>query len=315
MLKERGFYKGVNLGGWLSQCDYSHDRLYGFIKDEDFAVIAGWGLDHVRIPVDYNVIDDGNGGPVEEGFALIDNAIAQCEKNGLNVVLDLHKTAGYSFDAGEKEAGFFCSADLQERYYKLWENIARRYGSKNKNVAFELLNEVTDKEFCESWKNIIKTCIGRIRVYAPDTIIIVGSYWYNSPEALPDLDEPYDKNTVYNFHCYQPMCFTHQGAYWMEEMKAVRTVFEESGTDEALFEKFFAPALEKAAKHGADLYCGEYGVIDIASAEDALKWYKVINRVFEKYGLSRAAWSYREMDFGISDKRMDGVRGELIKYL
>ncbi len=27
MLKDSGFYKGINLGGWLSQCDYSEERL------------------------------------------------------------------------------------------------------------------------------------------------------------------------------------------------------------------------------------------------------------------------------------------------
>ena len=35
-LKEKGFYKGVDLGGWLSQCDYSEDTLNNFIKEEDF---------------------------------------------------------------------------------------------------------------------------------------------------------------------------------------------------------------------------------------------------------------------------------------
>ena len=58
MLKELGFYKGVNLGGWFSQCDYSRERLDTFITEPDFAKIAGWGFDHVRIPIDYNVIQN-----------------------------------------------------------------------------------------------------------------------------------------------------------------------------------------------------------------------------------------------------------------
>ena len=52
MLKEMGFYKGVNLGGWFSQCDYSRERLDNFITEKDFAQIAAWGFDHVRIPID-----------------------------------------------------------------------------------------------------------------------------------------------------------------------------------------------------------------------------------------------------------------------
>ena len=42
-LKELGFVRGVNLGGWMSQCDYSEDRLEHFITERDFAVIASWG--------------------------------------------------------------------------------------------------------------------------------------------------------------------------------------------------------------------------------------------------------------------------------
>ena len=34
-LKERGFYRGVNLGGWMSQCDYSEERLGGFITEAE----------------------------------------------------------------------------------------------------------------------------------------------------------------------------------------------------------------------------------------------------------------------------------------
>ena len=41
----------------------------------------------------------------------------------------------------------------------------------------------------------------------------------------------------------------------------------------------------------------------------------MIHTAFEKYGIGRAAWSYRQMDFGLSDARMDGVRAELVKVL
>ena len=56
-----GFKKGVNLGGWLSQCDYSRERLEGFITEDDIIRIAMWGADHVRIPFDYNIITDSYG--------------------------------------------------------------------------------------------------------------------------------------------------------------------------------------------------------------------------------------------------------------
>ena len=91
--------------------------------------------------------------------------------------------------------------------------------------------------------------------------------------------------------------------------------FEDSVTSEEYFEELFSTAIAKAKEHGTTLYCGEYGVIDVVGAEDSLKWFKVINKVFEKYGISRSVWTYKEMDFGIADSKYDGTREELIKYL
>ena len=316
MLKEMGFYKGINFGGWLSQCDYSDDRLDHFIEEKDFETVASWGMDHVRIPIDYNVLENEDGSYKAKGFERIDRAVKCARKNGLNVVLDLHKTAGYSFDEGEGEGGFFDDEKLQERFYLLWEEIVKHYHSDHKHIAFELLNEVTSRDFIDKWNRISNTCIERIRKIAKDSLILVGSYDNNGVEAVKDLDKPYDDKIIFNFHCYDPLEFTHQGAYWTDRIdRNKRIPFSESGVTEAYFEKLFSSAIEKAEECGTELYCGEYGVIDVVPPEDALKWYSAIHSVFEKHQIAHAAWSYKEMDFGLSDARMDAVRKDLVKVL
>ncbi len=316
MLKDKGFYRGVNLGGWLSQCDYSQERLDTFITEADIEKIASWGLDHVRLPIDYNVVETDEGAYKEDGFARIALAIEWCKKNHLNIVLDLHKTLGFSFDSGEKQSGFFDNEKLQERFYCLWEKFAKHFGNDPDHVAFELLNEVTAKEFIDTWNKVSAECIKRIRKYAPDTLILVGSYYNNSACAVKDLAPRYDDKVIYNFHCYDPLKFTHQGAYWTDAINPdERIAFDDADITPAFFDDFFASALEKAKHENSPLYCGEYGVIDVVSPEDTVKWYKAIHEIFEKYGISRSAWSYKQMDFGLSDKRLDGVREELLKYL
>ena len=315
-MRALGFRRGVDLGGWFSQCDYSRDRLDHFIEKKDFGVIASWGLDHVRIPVDYNVLEMEDGRPDEEGFARIEKALGWCREYGLKAVFDLHKTAGFSFDDGENETGFFRSAAYQERFYRLWEEIAKRFGQDSENLAFELLNEVTEESYIDAWNRISTECIRRIRKTAPDILILVGSYHNNSAEALKDLAAPADENVIYNFHCYEPVSFTHQGAYWVSWLDPeIRMSFEEADIPEDFFDRCFAPALEAARKYDTGLYCGEYGVIDLVSPEDTLKWYRKIHEAFEKYDIPRCAWSYREMDFGLSGARLDGVREELLKLL
>ena len=316
-MKDFGFYRGVNLGGWFSQCDYSRERLDHFIEEKDIDVIAGWGLDHVRIPMDYNVLEKEDGSLNPEGFDRIARAVGWCEKRGLKVVLDLHKTAGYSFDAGENEGGFFHSDAYQERFYRLWEGLAARFNEPDR-IAFELLNEVTDQSVIGEWNRIAAECIRRIRLIAPHSLILVGSYWNNSPAAVKDLDLPADDRVIYNFHCYDPLNFTHQGATWIPDPAfdpGRRVAFEQMEITPEYFEGQFASAISTAAERGTTLYCGEYGVIEEATPEDTVKWFRTINEVFEKHQIARSAWSYRRMNFGLSDARLDGVRDELIKYL
>ena len=315
MLKELGFKKGVNLGGWFSQCDYSEDRLNNFITEADFKQIADLGFDHVRIPIDYNVIQNPDGTMRPDGLGRIDAALALCNKYGLRAVLDLHKTPGYSFDAGEKEAGFFESEAYQERFYWIWETLAEWFAGMSDRVAFELLNEVTEARFLPAWKRISRECVRRIRFFAPDTIILLGSYNWNSARTVPELDAPYDDKMIYNFHFYEPHVFTHQGAYWMPELQNTRMAYADCGASEAWFEDFLAPAVEKAEKEHCELYCGEFGVIDIVPPEEAVKWFRDLHKVFERHGIAHAMWSWKQMDFGLIDARMDGVRDELLTLL
>lgn len=343
MRKWIGYEKGVNLGGWLSQCDYSKEHLGNFIKEEDIKRLSTWGIDHLRLPIDYNVLREEKGTFKEDGFDYVAKAVAWCRKYHLNIILDLHKTAGYSFDKDEQEKGFFVDEAYQEYFYSLWEEIARRFHNVGDGVAFELLNEVTDEKTMDAWNRISQECIRRIRKIAPTVKILVGGYWNNSVAAVKDLAMPADENIVYNFHCYEPLIFTHQGASWVENMpEDFRLSFDHDmsvfrdrtkeylpdnmimlepakdihhALDSEFFEKLFAEAVAVAEERNVALYCGEYGVIDRAAPEDALKWYRSIHEAFEKCQIGRAAWCYRGMNYGLTDAHMDPVRRKVIREL
>lgn len=338
-----GYQKGINLGGWFSQCDYTTKRYDTFITREDIKNLSSWGIDHVRVPIDYNLVEDNEGNFIESGFLYLQNILDWCEIYHLNMVLDLHKTIGYSFDQEEKEDGFFTNERYQEYFYSLWEEFAKRYGKYKNRLAFELLNEVTDIAYCEAWNRISGECIKRIRRICPDIDILVGGYWNNNVKAVKDLAPPFDEHIIYNFHCYDPLIFTHQGATWVEGMnpdyrfsynhtyqeyydqfelilkdtmgglQKVANMNEPFGSD--FFRTIFAEAVQVAEERNVALYCGEYGVIDLAQPEDTLKWYQAIHEVFEENGIGRAAWTYHEMDFGLNDEHYAGIIDELKNYL
>lgn len=339
-----GYTHGVNLGGWLSQCNYEKSHCDTFITEADIKIIKSWGMDHVRLPVDYNMFQDKNGALIEYGFTYVQNCIDWCKNNQLNMILDLHKTVGYSFDAGEKETGLFdTNSTYQGQFLALWKEFTRRYAKYEDMLCFELLNEVTDQSYSKPWNALAKQCIQMIRKSAPTIKILVGSYWNNSITSVKDLDPPYDENIIYNFHCYDPLIFTHQGAPWVgkdmnldfrmpfdatfaeyqkysdEKLTQMSPSFagfpQDKSPDASYFETLFAETLKIAEERNVRLYCGEYGVIDRVAPEETLKWFKEISKVFNAHGIGRAVWSYKKMDFGISDQRLDGVRAELLKLL
>lgn len=344
MMKFTGFEKGINLGGWISQCkEYTKEHYDSFICKKDLENIKNLGFDHVRLPVDYNVIMTDDGKFLEEGFSYIDRGVEWAEAYGLNVIVDLHKTCGYMFDtnAVPNPDAFFFDKGLQDIFIKIWEKIAARYASKSDMVAYELLNEIVNPALENEWNEIATRAFKAVRALAPESWIVVGGVDYNSVSAVPGIKVPVDEKTVFTFHCYEPLVFTHQKAPWVVDMPAdfevsypgssieyIReksrlipqarhgAIFAESMNnlkiDDNFFTSLFEPALKTAEKIGVPLYCGEYGVIDRAPAEDSERWFNDIHRALEKHGIGRALWSYKKMDFGLMDAHYDAIRSAVI---
>lgn len=345
MRKLEGFQKGVNLGGWISQfAEYDHEHFRTFITKADIAYIASLGFDHVRVPVDYNVLEDEDGNVLETGFGYLENCFLWCREYGLHMLIDLHECYGYSFDPLKKDmdrSRFFYDEALQARFLKLWQEIARRFGQYPEEVAFEPLNEVVLFDVAEAWNKVVARYIATMRAIAPKSWLIIGGVCYNSVLSVPMLEKPADDRIVYNFHCYEPMIFSHQGAYWMEKMpldyritypqtvatyraETTRVLEEESGAvfmenvtamDPSFFECIFQPALEAAEKNNAPLYCGEYGVIDLADNPSKIRWLRDIHTAFAKYNIGHALWNYKEKDFGFVDEKFKEIQDDFIACL
>lgn len=344
MRRFEGFQKGVNLGGWISQfAKYDHQHFRNFITEADIAYIASLGFDHVRVPVDYNVLEDEDGNPLETGFGYLRNCLNWCSAHNLNMLIDLHECYGYSFDPLKKDmdrSKFFYDEVLQARFLNLWKRIAQEFKDYPDRVAFEPLNEVVLWDVADAWNALIRKYIETIRSIAPKAWLVIGGVCYNSVMSVELLEKPYDDRVVYNFHCYEPMIFSHQGAYWMEQFPSdyritypqsvevyraeTKKILGEGGTlflpevtemGPAYFEIIFKAALEAAEKNNAPLYCGEYGVIDLADNPSKIRWLKDIHTAFAKFSIGHALWNYKEKDFGFVDERFQEVKDDFIAVI
>jgi endoglucanase len=331
---------GVNLGGWLSQYPADDDQHFKtFITAEDIRRIAGWGFDHVRLPVDYPVLADEERPGIyrSRGFDYLLQAIEWCKDAGLRVVLDLHSAPGYRFDAAGQSTLFSDSA-RQEQFVALWGVLAERLHSEPDEVAFELLNEVVLPE-SGPWNRLARAALTRIRQVDAGRLVIIGANRYASADQLQYLDIQPDPNVLYTFHFYEPMLVTHQKAYWVPwlmafdraveypgrvpdpkrllqlqpEMRSFVRKYSRQAMDSELLRQSLRPALDFVRRSGQAVYCGEYGVIDRASRETRLRWTRDFVDLLREYGIGRALWSYKAMDFGLVDGEGRIVSEELIR--
>jgi endoglucanase len=153
--------RGVGLGGWMNmenfitgypatesqmrasvtavlgpeRADRFFDRLLRrFFEDEDAALLAGLGVNCVRIPINYRhfVRDERPFELREEGFERLDGVVRLCAEHGIYSVIDLHAAPGcqnqhWHSDNPTHIAAFWQHPHFQDRVVHLWQALAARY--------------------------------------------------------------------------------------------------------------------------------------------------------------------------------------------
>ncbi len=332
---------GVNLGGWISQYpDYDYQYFDTFITREDILRIADWGMDHVRLPVDYPVLEQDSrpGMYLERGFGYIEHCLDWCRENHLNTILDLHKAPGFSFDTLDQNT-LFGSPILQERYLALWEGIARRFlGRLDETLAFELLNEIVLPDSAP-WNSLVRRVLERIRSIDAKRLIIIGGNRYNAVDELPNLELFDDANILYTFHFYSPLAVTHQKAPWVPALVDYNREVDYPGEapdlaafldahpehrarlgveagvrfDRQYLDRTLAPAVDFSRRIAQPVYCGEFGVYNKVNMATRLNWTRDYVALLNEYAIGHAIWNYKSLDFGLVDRDGKIVNQELVK--
>jgi len=86
---------------------------------------------------------------------------------------------------------------------------------RSDRIALELMNEPQygwDAPTTERWQRMLEQLYAAARTVAPNMLIVVTGARGGDDKGLMAVDPaPFDKNTLYSFHYYQPYEFTHQG--------------------------------------------------------------------------------------------------------
>ena len=331
----KGYLTGVNLGGWISQFGKKgKDHWDSFVTENTIAKVKELGFDHVRVPVDDQLIESAPFVPNEEGLAYIDNCLAWCKKHGLNMILDLHAAPGYSFSTLE-ENSLFDDPVKMDRFVWIWEMFAKRYIEEGDNLLLELVNEMVEPD-SSRWNPLAHRTVKAIRAIDKTRWIVFGGNNYNAVFELKNIDLiPDDEHILYNFHFYEPLPFTHQRASWNKllatytasldifypgeftdveaflatkpegNVAEVERCVGHKNDKEYLYSRL-QPALDFMQATGKPVYCGEYGVIDAAPADSRVNWAKDMTDWFLEHNIGRAVWSLHKMNFGLIGTEHEG---------
>ncbi|MGB8213295.1 MAG: glycoside hydrolase family 5 protein [Anaerolineales bacterium] len=339
---KQSLQSGINLGGWISQYPtFDYHYFETFITADDIRRICDWGCDHVRLPVDYPVLEDdiGSGVPNERGLGYVERCLDWCQQSGLQVILDLHKAVGFSFN--NLQAATLFENPLQQEYFlDLWQALAERFKATTSFVAFELLNEIVLPDSAP-WNRLLQQAVRRIHDVDSERLIVVGGNYYNSASELTNLELLDDPNILYTFHFYEPMVVTHQKATWVPSLFDYNHAVDYPGSaggldgflvsnpqykpalaryagkylDRSILMAYVQPAVDFMKNNGQVVYCGEYGVIDAASMQTRINWTRDFISILRENNIGRAAWSYKAMDFGLVDTAGKVVNAELVKII
>lgn len=283
--------RGINLGNWLEAPTPGEWGVS--IEPWHFSSIRQAGFDSVRIPVRFSAHASPHPpyslDPVF--MQLVDDAIQQGLRNGLNVILDFH----------HYEQIMEAPAEHTERFLAIWQQLAERYQEAPEPLYFELLNEPHGQMDENQWNELLAKAVKRIRISNPRRWIIAGGVDFNHIRSLDGLRLPDDNFLIATFHLYEPFEFTHQGASWVAGADQWARV-QWAGTEEEkqVVEALLDEALDWSQRHGVPLLMGEFGAIVGVDDNSRRSWTAFAANQARQRGIAWIYWDccgeFRAMD-------------------
>ncbi|HLK56316.1 MAG TPA: glycoside hydrolase family 5 protein [Chthonomonadaceae bacterium] len=226
--------RGVNLGGWLVLEKWLTPSLFAgtdapdeatfceslgagaaprlehhrksFLTSDDFSWMADHGLNAVRIPVGYWVLNGDK--PFHAAPEMLDWAFDQAAKNGLKVLLDLHGAPGsqngWDHSGRQGTLGWHTSKANIAYTIQVLEGLAQRYGKRDNLMGIELLNEPRWDVPIEILKDFYQAAYKRVRLHTDkERVAVVIHDGFRPMDWANFMTEPDYTNVLLDTHLYQ----------------------------------------------------------------------------------------------------------------
>lgn len=309
--------RGINLSHWFAQAHrYEPDHFQSYMTDEDVRLIKSMGFGHVRFTLNPVILLNEHEPATlqQENLAYVDAALDMILEQNLAVIVDLHPEDDFKLRLRDDD-------EAVSTFVRFWQAFAKHLSARDgEQVFLEVLNEPVMRD-AERWAAIQAQCLAAMREGAPDHTLIATAHKWSSLTELLMLEPVADRNVVYNFHCYDPHIFTHQGSTWsmpflpflehlpypsspqalepmlpkVEDQRARQAAREygEERWDAAKIDAWIAQAAAWGKQHNVCLTCNEFGVYRRKSKpEHRNAWIRDVRTSLEQHNIGWTMWDY-----------------------
>jgi aryl-phospho-beta-D-glucosidase BglC (GH1 family) len=316
----RVLLRGVGLGGWMNMENFitgypateeqmrtavasvlGRERaarffetlLDRFFGDEDAALLAGLGVNCVRLPINYRRFES-DAEPFElheEGFARLERAVRACAAHGIYSVIDLHAVPGsqnqhWHSDNPTHVALLWQHPHFQDRVVHLWQALADRFRDDPWVAGYNLLNEPGDPTG-EVYGRFHDRLVDAVREVDGSHIIFVDGNTYSTDFSM--FSEPYE-NAVYACHDYALAGMSHGGPYpghthgqWVD-----RDRLEEKFLERTRYQR----------EIGSPIWVGEWGPVYTGDPARDEERYQILADqldIYDDYSAGWSIWTYKDV--------------------
>ena len=282
------------------KAQFFFDRwLDAFLAEEDIAFIKACGASVVRLPLNYRHFER-DAEPfkyLEAGFEHLARVVAWCDRHDLHAILDLHAVQGWQnndwhCDNSSRHTHFWQQPHFQDRYVRLWEELARRYKGNDTIAGYNVMNEPVsnapagrfydDRDYKPDWdtfNQVNRRVVKAIRAIDPDHIIFLEGDLFSS--RFEKMDAPFTDNLVYSSHNYADPSYDFRHSPIAAEQRMQNVQHQR--------EIFLAhEGTRYAQRYNVPLWVGEFGANGDCGLEDQVS-------VFEEYGVHWTIWTYKDV--------------------
>lgn len=295
-----GLGAGINMYRWQGQAVSATPKE---IND-----VRALGMQSIRLPFDPTAVWDSTHHALRpDRLAQLRKVILNWRAAGFVVILDAHPDRSF-------KSNLFIMPGAFGDFNLMWRSLSIALQDLDTSVYFEVLNE-PGEDYGTWWRRQLDL-IRTVHSISPTRMVVASARHGSGIDDLVAM-RPYKvDHVIYTFHFYEPMSYTHQGAWWEHGKypsgvtfptdrsdlvdSAERTALQGGNSyDTRVIARRLAKVRAWATAAKVNVFCGEYGAIVTASNRAA--YLKDVSDALAQDGFAWFIWSYSG-DFAVVDK-------------